>query len=422
MSPCTILAFVICRSIVLDSTLLFVSVDNTVINEINLKGPVIDYVYDDFLYVSTANYLYKIDPSEPLLIDKTPLPLRFNYLMLRNHEILLIATDEIIILDRENLAFKSGIGIEHGDSRPLIKDQSFASLAAQNNIYLINDAGAKSTARIVDRHTGASIKKIRMDRVQSSDYDAKTQSFVILEARDNIVIYDMNMNRQRRIKLQVDALFCSIHPDGFLVYFKEGILLINHDGQLVDFQPTSLKPCSDGCFALNPAAVICLDKTAVRPSGYLPNENNIIHAYQCPGLTSEIGIDEKQNFYLMTKEPIEITPLARQGMELATSKPILAASDSLWYLQIGAFASATNALQVHNDLRADGIPAFIDSTHLYRIKFGGFTNKLYGLRVTESMNLSGWFVYDQRAPRQNFEEFYIGPEKFVIKEGVVRKE
>jgi len=423
MLSCSIIAVLICKSIVVNSALLFVNVDNTVVNEIDLKGPIIDYVLDDFLYISTANYLYKIDPSAPLLIDKTPLPLRFNYLMLRNHEILLIATDEIIILDRINLAFKSGIGIEHGDSRPLVKDQSFASVAAKNNIYLINDAGAKSTARLVDKQTGRSMKRVRMDRVKSSDYDPKTQSFIFLDVRNNILVYDIDMNRKRRIELKINARSCTVHPDGFLVYFDQGILLTNQEGKVIDFQPILLPPGPDGSLILGQEAVIHLDNVALRPSGYLPNENQIVQSYPCPGLSCELGIDDRRNFYLLGKEPLEITPLARKGMELKTSKaPVLAASDSLWYIQVGAFANAANALQVHDDLRESGMPVFIDSTDLYRVKFGGFTDKLFGLSITESMNLSGWFVYDQKARGRNPEEFFIGTEKFVIREGVVRKE
>jgi hypothetical protein len=422
VSLCNLIFLIICKSIVLDSSILTVNVDNMVVNEIDFKTAVIDYAFDDFLYVSTSNYLYKIDPSELLLIDKTPLPLRFNHLMLKGGEVMLIATDEIIILDRRNLAFKSGVGIEQGDSRPLVKNQSFAALAAKDNIYLVNDAPTKSTVRIIDARSGRLLKEVHMDRIKSSDYDAKTHSFVILDVRNNILLYDINMNRQRKIELRINARSCIVHPDGFLVYFDQGILLINEYGKLIDFQPILLGHSQDDALVLGQEAVVCLDDMALRPNGYLPNQEQIVQSYPCANCDFELGIDRMHNFYLLSKEPLEIKPLAKKGMELRTSTPAPAAADSLWYLQIGAFASAINAAQVYDELRDRGIPVFVDSTALYRVKFGGFTDKLSGLNIAERMNLKGWFVYEQRTAAIKFEEFHVGPEKFSIRDGIVRKE
>lgn len=422
MFLCSLFAFLFCKAIVLDSSFLTVDVADAYVAEVALGEQIIDHVLDDYLYVSTGKNLYKIDPSEQVLIDKTPLPMRFNYLMLKGNEIILIATDEVIVLDRNNLAFKSGVGLEYGDHQPVVKDQSFATIPVRNYIYLASDAGERSIIRIIDLQSGRLMRRVRIDRVKSFDYDAKSQSFVALDVKNDILIFDLYMSRKHKIELQVAAHAVSIHPDGFLIHYDQGIMLMNEEGNVIDFQPMPHTFKGAGVLVLSREAIIGFDNITLRPNGWLMNRQNLVQLYPCVSSHHEIGIDPHNNLYLVHQEPMTITPLARKVVQLKWASAPLATSDSLWYLQLGAFSNPVNAQQALDASALNGLPAFIDSADLYRIKLGGFLDKFTGLHIAEKMSLKGWFVYEQKLSGKKLEAFYVGTERYLIQDGVIRKE
>jgi hypothetical protein len=413
---------IVCQWTVVDSTLLAVSVEDAHVSKVVFEEPIIDHIFDDFLYICTSDNLYKIDPSVPVLVDKTRLPLRFNYVMLRDREIMLISTDEIIVLNRSNLAFKSGIGLTHGDSRPLIKNQSFAALSVRNNIYLASDVGRKTAVRILDARSGKLIRKRTLDRVKSFKYDPRTQSFVGLDIGDNILIYDMNMTQQRKIKLPVHARSCTVTPNGFLIDFDEGLLLIDQHGGVIDFQPIPLARGPNGSLFLYRDAIVGLDSTAMRTNGWFANTSGIIELYDLAKCNHELGIDAHGNLYLVRQQPISVEPLTASRTPLTRISAAQLVSDSIWYFQLAAFSNLTNALGVYDEFRQTGLPVFIDSTELYRIKFGGFKDKFDGLEIADKLKLNGWFVYENKVPGVNSGEFHIGTEKYIIQDGLIRRE
>lgn len=411
-----------CKSIVTDSYLYTVDIDHAVLSEIDFGEPIIDYVTDDFLYISTDHYLYKIDPSESVLIDKTPLPMRFNYLILKNREILLIATDEIIILDRANLAFKSGIGIEQGDHRPVVKNQTFIPVSGTSHIYLMTDAGERTIIRILDIQSGRLIRKKSVDRILTLEYDPSSKIFVSLDVRNNIVTYDMAVTKKARISLPVRANSFTKHSAGFLLYSDRGIFLVSPDGKLIDFQAFPAAHDHQGSLLWSTEAIVNLDTIVLRPSDWLENNDKITHLPPLINQSHSIGFDNAQNTYLMSLQPLATLPLEKHRAHLRRVSPIVATADSLWYMQLGAFSSPANALLSHDKLRQDGIPVFVDSTDLYRVKFGGFEDKLAALNIIERLSLDGWFIYEHKMSYIRSEEFYVGPDKYVIQDGVVRKE
>jgi hypothetical protein len=422
MPLCHLLISICCKAIVLDSLLFTVNSDIALVSEISFPEPIIDYVSDEFLYLSTSDCLYKIDPSEPSLVDKTPLPLRFNHLLLKAQEIILIATNEIIILDRDNLAFKSGIGIEPGDFRPIIKDQSFASLSVNNNIYLVSDVGKRSHLRIIDLRSGRLVRKMSIDRLKSFVYDTKTQSFIGLDVKNNVLIYDEGMNRIRKINLEMEATHCSTHPDGLLIHSDQGIILMNAKGAVIDFQPIPIVRVYAGLVVLKDDAIIGLDSVTLRPNDWMSNRHNIDQIYPCAYRYHAVGVDVENNFYLLDQDPLAVLPMKKNIIQLKERPQLATIGDSLWYLQLGAFSDPINALHTSKELREQGLPVFIDSTDLYRIKFGGFIDKFAALSIIEKMKIEGWFVYQRRMPSSRSEEFYVGTERYIIENGVVRKE
>jgi hypothetical protein len=137
------------QPIIIDSMIYTVDRQKIELTARNLIGDIIDYAVDDFLYVLTNRYLYKIGNGHLTIKDQIPLPQRFNYLIINNNTIILITTNEIIILNKNNLAFKSGIGIEHGDYKPILSSER-CNTARDNEIYLIMDSGNKTIMKILD--------------------------------------------------------------------------------------------------------------------------------------------------------------------------------------------------------------------------------------------------------------------------------
>jgi hypothetical protein len=348
--------------------------------------------------------------------------MRFNYLLLKNQEILLIATDEIIILDRTNLAFKSGIGIEHGDHQPVLKNQTLQPVSNKDHIYLMTDAGLKSTIRILDLRSGRLIKKKSVDRIVSLEYDPSTRTFYTLDTKNNIVIYDRTMTKKHKISLPVRANSFTTHSAGYLLFSDQGVFLVSPNGKLIDFQTLPGAHSRRGSLLWSRDGILNLDTIVLRPCDWLENDHNINQFLPLTDMRHQVGFDNKNNTYLMNLRPLAAQPMEKYRLHLTAAPPAVTRADSLWYLQMGAFSSQENALISYNLLRDSGIPVFVDSTDLYRIKFGGFTDKFAALNIIERLNLDGWFILEHTISRTNSEEFYVGAEKYVIQDGVVRKE
>jgi hypothetical protein len=422
MILCHLFALALYHAIILDSSFIVLDVPTQSVAEVALSDQIIDHVWDDYLYLATNRNLYKIDASGPTLIDKTLLPMRFNYLMLKGDDIILISTNEVIVLDRYNLAFKSGVGLEYGDHRPVVKDQSFVTIPVNHYIYLISDAGKQSIIRIIDLYSGRLVRKRRTNRIRSFHYDAGNRIFAALDSQNNILIFDPYMNEQHKIAIPVPANSISMHNDGLIVHTDQGMLLMDVEGAVIDFQPIAQTFTLNGFLALNHKAIIRIDSTTLRPEAWKANDQGIIKLYPHACSYHVIGTDSQDNYYLIDHESLRITRLRLKKTQLKRTAPRLAASDSLWYLQLGAFSNPDNALEEHIAFRQSGLPVFIDSTALYRIKLGGFLDKHSGLVIADKMNLQGWFVYEPILSKDQQEEFYVGADRYLIKDGIIKKE
>jgi hypothetical protein len=405
-----------------DSTLYSLDIEHETVDAINFPRPIIDYVAADFTYIVTDDCLYKIDPTSARIIDRTPLPLRFNYVLLRNTEIILISTDEIIALDRTNLAFKSGIGIERGDHRPIIKDQTFISIRGQPSIFLLSDAGARSTVRAINIESGKTIARTMVKRMKDIIYDPRGMIFIGLEVEQDLAILDLSMKMQKRIHLNFEAKALASWNEDLCIVSDQGIFLMTREGELIDCQPLPRVRNVCGSTLLTDDAIFWLDSLTFRVGGWLQNQNNIAQLLQDASSGYLIGINIHGEMYLIENSPGRVSKLRYHRRELAQILPSSPRADSLWYLQLGAFSNPTYAMQMHEEFRDKRIPVFVDTADLYRIKFGGFTDKPAALDILEAMKLDGWLVFEPRKYSHISEIFYVGVEKFVINEGVVGKE
>ncbi|UCD19834.1 MAG: SPOR domain-containing protein [candidate division WOR-3 bacterium] len=405
----------------LDSTLYTPHTDHALIAT-DFSRPIVDCVTEDFLYVATDDYIYKIEPAGLKITDKTPLPLRFNYLAIGQSEVILLSSNEIVILDRQNLGFKSGIGIERGDHQPIVKDQSILGSAQGRQFYLLSDGGANSILKVIDMRTGKIVRKMTMERVKCIVYDEYTETFAAVDIKNDLSIFDMLLRRTKKITLGFTVMTFTVHPEGFYIYSDQGIFLISRNGGIIDFQPTPDQQGHCGFFVLTKTGIALLDATVLRPYQWVENRYTISRLVAESNPAYGIGTDTDNNFYLIQADPIAVIPINEQRRlpEGALDWPMRI--DSLWYLQLGAFAHHHNAVRAHETMRAEGVPVIIDSTDMYRIKFGGFSDKSTALDLAERMRLKGWFVYEPKLPISKPEVFYVNDQRYAIINGIVQKE
>ncbi len=407
---------------VVESTLFTFDKVHDIVGEIALPESVIDCVVDDFVFVATADYLYKIDREGRQIVDKVPLPLRFNHILLLYHDIALISTDEIIILDRTNLSFKSGIGIERGDHRPVVSNQKCLGAGAQHKIYLVSDASTQSTLRIVDLESGKTIRKLRVERIRQSEFDPQQMAFICLEAGQWLSIYDLSLRRQKRIHLTFEPDILIAENNCFSAVTAQGIFFLTKSGEMVDFQPVQSLLHISGTVMLTKDAIFWMDTLTMRIIGMQHNNYGITALFRDSDANHVIGMDGQGRTYLIQNSPGSLLPLTRQRRILIPALPLAAGVDSLWYLQLSAFSEPANALHAYEEFRRKGVPVIVDSADLYRIRFGGFTDKLTALDLLEKMELNGWLVFQKKLRSGSGEVFSVGNEDFVIENGVVRKE
>lgn len=407
---------------VVDSTLYHVDIEHETVDEINFPETIIDYVTADFTYIVTPDCLYKIDPARAQIIDRTPLPLRFNHVLLREAEIILISTDEIIMLDRANLAFKSGIGIERGDHRPLVHNQTFAGIHGNASIILLSDDGLRSTLRMVDLESGRTIARLTVDQIIDVVYYPQDRMFIALEEEGNLVIFDHLLKMRKRLPLHFKAIVLARWNDDLYVVSDHGVFFMTKDGTLIDFQPLPSVRSICGPAIVTDDTIFWLDALTFRVYGWLQNVDRITRLLQDAGSDRLVGIAPDGEMYLIENTPGRAPRLRNYRRELAQVASSTPRADSLWYVQLAAFSDPANALLMYEEFRNDGIPVFVDTADLYRIKFGGFTDKPAALDIVEAMNLDGWLVFQPRKYRDESAVFYVGVEKFIVNKGIVGKE
>ncbi len=407
---------------VVDSTLYHVDIEHETVDEINFPETIIDYATADFTYIVTPECLYKIDPARAQIIDRTPLPLRFNHILLREAEIILVSTDEIIVLDRTNLAFKSGIGIERGDHRPLLHNQTFAGIQGSASIILLSDDGLRSTLRKINLESGRTIARLTLDHIIDVVYYPQDRIFIALEEGGNVVIFDHLMNMRNRLHLHFKAIILARRDNDLYIVSDHGVFLMTKDGILIDFQPLPGVRSISGSTIVTDDAIFWLDALTFRVCGRLQNSDRITRLLHDAGSECLIGIATDGGMYLIENTPVRAPRLRNYIRELAQVVPSSPRADSLWYVQLGAFSDQANALLMYEEFRSNGIPVFVDTADLYRIKFGGFTDKPAAIDIVETMKLDGWLVFQPRKYSDESVIFYVGVEKFIINKGIVRKE
>ena len=414
-----------CKPIIIDSLIYVVDTNNIEVRELRLKENIIDYAFDDFIYVLTNRYLYKIDYENLSFVDRTPLPQTFHGFSTNNRDIMLITVNEIIIVDKSNLTFKAGIGIEHGDYRPIISSGNVSISGENHFIYLIADNDKNSVIKIFNLNNGRLVKKISVDRIISFDYDTEDNTLTTLDSNDKLTIYDTHLNKNKVIHLAVGGQFFQKREDGYVIYNRRGLFLIANSGNVVDFQPMAMNGSTyEGEFLfLAEDGLLHIDTLTLRVKQFSQNIWNITRLFSIDCLNNyAIAIDHKNGFYFIDIRSLCVEPMTVKKIPFREIIHSRLKADSLWYFQLGAFTNYDNALTAYKQISQRGIPVFIDSTDLYRIKFGGFLDKTTAIEIIEKIDFNGWFMIQERIEKEGFVEFFAGSERYIFEDGIIRKE
>jgi len=414
--------------VVYDSTVYCIDIAHPQVMKINLDAGIIDYAVDDFLYVLTQRRLFKVSLPDLQIVGRVPLPIRFNCLTIGPDEIILIATEEIILVDKKNLSFRSGIGIEPGDYRPLVAPVDLAKSGKSDLIYLAMEHGENTIFKIFDLNSGRLVKAKPVSNVISSYYDVHAKAIICLDRTDHLSTYDLNLKRTNQTKVPVHAVTFSPYPKatGYLFYNTQGIFWIGKDGALNDFQPVFANDnmsfsnfhflTRSGLLYVNP---LTLRPQWLRSDPDLTGNGGIIRTAPLDELSSA-GFTRSRSVYLLGSDTTLLAPLPES---LFLPMPLLAVNapenDSLWYVQFAAFSRYDNARAFSDSVIKAGLPVIIDSTDLYRVKLGGFIDQEAGRAMLETLDARGWLVYQLKVNNTAVSEFTAGGRSFVLHDGVI---
>jgi hypothetical protein len=408
--------------VVSDSTLYRVDLARLDAIPMNLHEEVIDYALDDFLYVLTRRFLWRLDPASFKVVDRTLLPERFNYLAVRENEIILIATEEVITVDKKTLSFKSGVGIEAGDYRPIVDPRDLKALKRSQWLYLKADAGDQSILKVFNLANGRLTRKITVSRVVATDYSRDQTILWVMDVNNRLTGYGLDLKKRAEIALPVAGADFKLKDNGFLIYNDQGIFGVNRNGRMIDFQPLPSNLDHTNSFFKCPDVIAQVDLFALRVRRVFPVPAGLTGlAEPADGFGLTLTRDGMISF--LDPDTSEARPLMA-GPAVALS-PILsgpaAGPDSLWYFQVGAFTNRDNARGLCEELRSQGFPVFIDSLNLYRVKLGGFSDKAIGFDIVQGLNLNGWFVYQAKIKFTAAPDFAVNGRAYLWQDGIIRR-
>jgi hypothetical protein len=412
--------------VVVDSTIWQVNMHDLSVREMTLPEMVTDYCIEDFLYVLTPRMLYTLDSNDLSICDRIPLPQRFNYMTTTGTNIALIASDEIILINKRNLAYTSGIGIERGDNRPLRVPEHFRQ-SSHDVLYLISDSGSKSKLKMLNVQTGEVSRWLTLDKIVYYECDCLTQTVKILDASNKITTIDASLRKKESVATGVHAHWFTQRNSGYLLSNSHGLFSIDGKGRITDFLPASTTDVqsTDKLVVLNRQGVVICDPLTLRPQHFIRLSGQPVRLVR--ERTDEtqyvIVVDALQTFSAIEPQTGHINILRKESerVPIAIQYMDRADADSLWYFQTGAFATGENARKSCETLRQIGLPVYIDTSELYRVKIGGFLHKEDAVHIIESTGLTGWFVFQKRVYRSERTQFRIGTTTYLFEDGTITR-
>ncbi|MEO0215533.1 MAG: SPOR domain-containing protein [candidate division WOR-3 bacterium] len=414
--------FLIFAQIVVNSErVIKIDYENLFYEELQLKDEIIDYCLYDNLYVLTGRYIRCIDTTDLKIIDRTPLPQKFNYLTVSSDEIFLISSNEIVKLNRNNLSFRGGIGIEPGDYRPML---SPFLLPDDNRIYLITHSEKKSVIKVFDTSNGKKIGSATFARILDLKYLPEKKIFATMD-NSGINLIDLKLKNRKKIKLPFvgDNLF--IDRCGYIITNQQGIFYLNNGGRMIDFQPLCLKGeiQNDNLVFLNSDIIGFIDPFTLRIKKAVENKEGIKNI-QGIDKYYYLSVNESGELFLVDAIKSEVRRLMKKekvsALIIKGNRPEL---DSLFYIQLSAFSDEKRAKIFCESIIMTGLPVFIDSStdNLYRVKIGGFYSKEEALEISEGIDIPNWIIYHHKIDYEIDSVFKFKDKSFYIHKGIIKK-
>ncbi len=410
------------KPIVIDSALFKPDITTSVLDRFGLNETIIDNVADDNIYLLTRHYLYKFDPNNYCVSDRIPLPQRFNYLFLDKENIILLTTDEIIVIDKNTLSFVNGVGIEYGDYQPIASFQKSVGSVMKHFILIIQNTEKKSYLKLIDLKNGRLIKKVVTNRIVTWIFDSGDSTLTTLD-KNKMAVYNLDLKRRALINLHFPARSFVKGNHKYLVEAGQGIFSYDQDGTIIDFQPMMNGSERKTDFLFLSSDYLCaLDTMTMRVRNLVPNEAKISSLYQTGESDFFVASDRRNVFYFVDATSLRPEPVMIKEVAYKEARAETVREDSSWYFQFGAFAAFSNAQDMYDVILSRGLPVFIDSTDLYRVKLGGFSDKSAAHAIIESTGLPGWFVFQKKVAREDHREFLVGSQRYVYHEGLIQEE
>lgn len=398
-----------------------IDTDNFSFNSLTLKEEIIDYKMHDLLYVLTNRNIYSIDTINLRILDRTPLPQKFNYLSIGKDEIFLVGNTEIIILSKVNLAFKKGIGIDPGDYEPIVES---IQLPHKNLIYLITHSEKKSIIKIIDCLKGRKIKNSSFVRIKKLYYLPVKKEFVALTQSD-LLFLDLNLKIKNSIKTKFFGEDFFFYQNGYIITNPQAIYLMDSNGKIIDLQPLVLT-CpllNRNFFFWNNDFIILIDSLTLRIKYLSRNTENIYAVFPLDD-GQRLCINKNNGLLIMENRTSSIVNLTKKEytpIEITAKQKI--SQDSLFYLQFGAFSNKQYAQHFCDSMRKIGLPVFIEvgTDNFYRIKLGGFMEKNLAQEIMEYLDILGWLVFQKKIDFNYDTLFTFNHNDYFIQKGIIIK-
>ncbi|MEO0184360.1 MAG: hypothetical protein ABIL22_05150 [candidate division WOR-3 bacterium] len=405
--------------VVHNDQVLKIDYDHQMFQELTLKEEIIDYSIEDFCYVLTARNIYCIDTINLHIVDRTSLPQKFNYVLIGQNEVFLITTSEIVILNKNNLAFKTGIGIETGDYQPMVAP---VKLPQKNLIFLISHNENRSIIKVIDRVKARAIKSASFLAVKKFYYLPEKKNFAIL-TQSGIHFLDLNLKIKKSIKFDFSGEDFFSYDNGYIITGSQGICSVAMNGKVIDFQPVVLtrQVQNSGFVFWNDDFIILIDPITLRIRHILRNVNNICEIF-FEDYELSLCINKNAELFLLDNKTGNTKIFVNEKYALISNKEageIL--KDSLFYLQFGAFSDQGFASVCCDSIRKAGLPVFIDSSidNLYRVKLGGFFEKTLPLKIMDEYKIPGWIVYQKKIDFENDTIFSSNNTEYYFRKGII---
>ncbi len=390
-----------------DSYLMVFEPDREYYEALNLKEPITALAAGVDLYVLTNRSLFTLDSAAREIKNRSYVPLQYNSLALlsgrRGQDSMLVAlaADEISLVEPNRHNYVNGIGLIPGEHEIL--------LAPLRRAFYLNTRMANgSQIQVFTLPAGRVQRRLKLKTNVIQMLDNGTSTIYLLDTAGWCWRLSPDLRTSREL-LRISSAQPRMHLCGeqiAIVTPSEILLLDASSGQLLQSKPhpsegslrlsnTELVTWTNPDSVGNPGGLSVIDIATLAPIRYVSLTAKIISLL--PRGQRQVVGRTAQGFIAIDLVTGVMHELARHLVEPGPPRPPQLSTDSLYYIQVGAYRDPAKARAAVDTAARKGISAFCDSTTSFtRVRVGGFLNR-------EDAELFGTFYPDKKwivfAPR-----------------------